>query len=255
MLRVDLNCDMGEGMDDDGKIMPFISSANIACGYHAGDEDSMRRTVELALRHRVSIGAHPSFADRERFGRTDLLESVGSEEAGRLLAGLADQLADQLQILQQVCLQQGTRLHHMKPHGALYNRAAWDPVLGAIICRAVQVFDPDIIIYGLSGSSLSAIAAKFGLRYVHEVFADRSYREDGRLTPRGEPGALPDDPASAVRQVLMMIREGRALATTGKEIPLVAETVCIHSDGPHAASLAHRIREELQANGISVQAP
>jgi UPF0271 protein len=255
MLRVDLNCDMGEGMDEDGNLMPYISSANIACGYHAGNEDSMRRTVELALRHQVSIGAHPSFADRERFGRTDLLEHAGSEEAGRLLAGLADQLADQLQVLQRICAQQGTRLHHMKPHGALYNRAAWDPVLGAIICRAVQLFDPGLIIYGLSGSSMAALAGKFGLRFVHEAFADRSYQEDGRLTPRSEPGALIEDPALAVRQVLTLIREGKVSATSGKEIPLKAETVCIHGDGRHALPFARSIREECRRNGIVVEAP
>jgi 5-oxoprolinase (ATP-hydrolysing) subunit A len=242
-------------MDEEGNIMPFISSANIACGYHAGDEDSMRRTVELALRHQVSIGAHPSFADREHFGRADLLELAGPAEAGRLLAGLAGQLTDQLDVLQRICVQQGTRLHHVKPHGALYNRAAWDPVLGSIICRAIQLFDPHLLIYGLSGSSLAATAGKFGLRFVHEVFADRSYREDGSLTPRSEPGALLDDPEIAVRQVLQMIREGKGSATTGLEVPLRAETVCLHGDGAHAARFARRIREELQRNGIDVEAP
>ncbi|MDP4151583.1 MAG: 5-oxoprolinase subunit PxpA [Bacteroidota bacterium] len=254
-LSVDLNCDMGEGMEEDADIMPFISSANIACGYHAGDEETMRRTVDLALRHQVLVGAHPSFADRERFGRTDLLERAGSEETGRLLAGLAVQIADQLDLLQRICAQQGTRLHHMKPHGALYNRAAWDPVLGAIVCRAVQLFDPGIFIYGLSGSPLASIAERSGLRFVHEVFADRSYREDGKLTPRTEPNALIEDAGQAARQALVLVKDGVVKTTSGALIPLRAQTVCIHGDGPHAALFARSIREELLRNGFSIQAP
>jgi 5-oxoprolinase (ATP-hydrolysing) subunit A len=246
--EIDLNCDMGEGMDNDALIIPFVSSVNIACGYHAGDEATMRRTVELALKYKVAIGAHPSYPDREHFGRVDMLG------AGLRVEDLPEMITDQLGLLQQICRECGVPLHHVKPHGAMYNRAAADAVVGSIICRAIHGFDPSLLLYGLSGSSMQGEAERCGLRFVREVFADRSYREDGSLTPRSEPGALIDDPAVAARQVLKMIREGRVATAGGNEIPMLAETVCIHGDGSHAADFARMIHEECVRNGISVRA-
>lgn len=249
MPCIDLNCDIGEGMDSDAAIFPLISSANIACGAHAGDADTMRRSVELALRHQVAIGGHPSYPDRENFGRIDLLgETLRPEELPEILFG-------QLNLLQQICSEMGTRLHHIKPHGALYNRAAKDAAISGLICQALQQFDASLLLYGLSGSEMQRQAGVYGLSFVSEVFADRTYREDGTLTPRTEAHALIEDPVLAIRQVLMMVREGKVIATTGKEIPLAAATVCLHGDGSHALDFARLIRERLLENGIGVRAP
>lgn len=272
MLSIDLNCDMGEGMDNDAAIMPFISSANIACGYHAGDEDTMRHVVEEALKHNVAIGAHPSYPDRENFGRVDILDHDDrfsrnhSDRPGTSLEELPDRpgirpedlpniIIDQLGALQKVCTGYGTRLHHVKPHGALYNRAARDAAVSALVCKAIKEFDSSLLLYGGSGSIMEMEAERYGLSFVREVFADRTYREDGSLTPRGEADALIEDSGLAIRQVLKMIREGRVAATSGKEIPLIAETVCIHGDGDHAAEFARMIHEALAQNWISVSAP
>jgi UPF0271 protein len=246
--KIDFNCDMGEGMNSDAIIMPFISSVNIACGYHAGDEDTMRRTVELALSYGVAIGAHPSFPDRENFGRVDMLEEM-------IPGRLAEIIIQQLDSMQNICKEYGVRLHHVKPHGALYNRAARDPAVSAIICRIVHSADPSFIVYGLSGSVMETNARGLGLRYANEVFADRTYQEDGHLTSRSEPDALITDPALAVLQVLRIIRNGKVVATTGREIPLAAETVCLHGDRPHAAEFARAIHEEIRVQGIGIQAP
>ncbi|HEX9508889.1 MAG TPA: 5-oxoprolinase subunit PxpA [Puia sp.] len=238
-LSIDLNCDMGEGMETDAAIFPFISSANIACGYHAGDADTMRRTVELALKHQVAIGAHPSYPDRDHFGRIDILGMTLSPEE---LPGI---LVDQLILLQAICDEFGVRLHHVKPHGALYNRAAKDAAVSALICRAIREFDPSLLLYGLSGSQLKKEADRLELSFVSEVFADRTYREDGSLTPRTEPGALIEDPEQAARQVLKMVGDPSILA----------ETVCLHGDGSHAAQFARMIHATLSEKGIEIRAP
>ena len=229
---IDLNCDMGEGMASDGVIFPFISSANIACGGHAGDADTMRRTVELALQHGVAIGAHPSYPDRAGFGRVDLLGvSIRPED----LAGL---LFEQLHRLQSICREFGVRLRHVKPHGALYNRAAVDVAVATLVVRAIADLDDSLLLYGLSGSPLGAVAETVGVRFVSEVFADRTYRADGTLTPRSEAGALIEDGAVAVEQVLRMVREGvvQVGASSGAEATVVtirADTICLHGDGSH----------------------
>ncbi len=197
---VDLNCDMGEGMTTDEAIYPFISSANIACGGHAGDTDTMRRAVDAALRHGVAIGAHPSYPDRAGFGRMELPHLRPNE--------LPQILTAQLEELQTVCREFGTALHHVKPHGALYNRAARDPIIGEIICRVIAGFDPSLLLYGLSGSGLERQARDYGLVFVSEAFADRTYQADGSLTPRTEPNALIEDPSQAVAQVLRMLQQG-----------------------------------------------
>jgi UPF0271 protein len=252
--HIDLNCDMGEGMATDAAIFPFISSANIACGGHAGDNDTMRRTVELSIRHGVAIGAHPSYPDRDGFGRVDLLG------AGVTLEDLPEIMHTQLEALQGVCRSFGVRLRHVKPHGALYNRAARDPAVSEAICRAVFEFDPSLLLYGLSGSQLSRSASAIGLHFISEVFADRTYRPDGSLTPRSEAHALIGDAATSVRQVLKMVEEGRvdAFAADGSgagNVPIAAETVCLHGDGAHAAEYAKMIYDALMLEEIMIQAP
>ncbi|HVS96424.1 MAG TPA: 5-oxoprolinase subunit PxpA [Puia sp.] len=245
---VDLNCDMGEGMDTDAAVFPFISSANIACGGHAGDRETMHRTAELALEHGVAIGAHPSYPDRPNFGRVDLLgKTLAVEE---LEAVLLRQLAS----LQAVCAVLGTRIRHVKPHGALYNRAARDMDVAGVIARTVAKFDPSLSFYGLSGSKMRRAAETAGLRFVSEVFADRTYRPDGSLTPRSEPDALIEDPAQAVAQVLRMVKQGNVQTLFGP-VGIAAETICLHGDGPHAVEFAGLIRRSLAAEGIRVAAP
>jgi len=234
-MLIDVNCDMGEGMDTDEAIFPYISSANISCGYHAGDADTMRRTVELALRNHVAVGAHPSYPDRANFGRVDMLgKGVEPEE----ICGL---IVDQLIRLQAICDEFGARLHHVKPHGALYNRAAKDEIVSTLICRAIREFDDSLKLYGLSGSVMRTAASAHGLVFVNEVFADRTYQPDGSLTPRTQPDALIEDPARCKAQVEKMVKEGRVAVAGGGEIDIVAETICLHGDGSHAVEFAKMI--------------
>lgn len=257
-LMIDLNCDMGEGMPTDAAIFPFISSANIACGGHAGDADTMRRSVELALQHGVAIGAHPSYPDRANFGRVDLLGvSLRPED----LAGL---LFEQLHRLQSICREFGARLQHVKPHGALYNRAAVDVAVSTLVVRAVADLDDSLLLYGLSGSLLGTVAETIGIRFVSEVFADRTYRADGTLTPRSEPGALIADGGLAVAQVLRMVRErvvivvdgpGIPEGADGVAVPIRPETVCLHGDGSHAVEFAQLVHGALTAEGLQIVAP
>lgn len=249
MLTIDFNCDMGEGMSSDEDILPFVSSVNIACGFHAGDMDTMRRTVGLALKYDVAIGAHPSYPDKENFGRTDCWGV--SVDPGNL-AGI---ITDQLGLLQKICEQSGARIHHVKPHGALYNRAARDRVVSNIIGQAILAFDPMLILYGLSGSEMKYAADRCGLHFINEVFADRTYQEDGSLTPRTLPGALIDNPAAAAAQVLTMIEEGIVVSLSGKKIRLTAETLCIHGDSKEAARFALMIHSMLTKRGVFVRPP
>jgi UPF0271 protein len=208
----------------------------------------MRRTVELALAGGVAIGAHPSYPDRTHFGRVDLLDKTLSR------AELQDSLFEQLQLLADVCRGYGVRMQHVKPHGALYNRAAADPAVSGLIGKVVAAFDPGLLLYGLSGSRMEAAAVAAGLRFVSEVFADRSYRPDGSLTPRTEPGALIGDGDAAVAQVLKMVRSG-AVGTASGDIVIRAETVCLHGDGAHAVEFAQLIHGALKTAGIGVKAP
>jgi 5-oxoprolinase (ATP-hydrolysing) subunit A len=253
-LSIDLNCDMGELPDggNDSAIMPYISSANIACGGHAGDHESMQRTVALALRHRVAIGAHPSFPDREGFGRRDLQMSASEVRAF---------VFDQICALDAVVKQQGggkqqrRRLHHVKPHGALYNLAAKDAELAQAIAAAVREYDSGLILYGLSGSLLISEAKALGLRTASEVFADRSYERDGSLTPRSESGAMIESLPDSLAQVLQMIHQGCVMARDGSNLPIKAETICIHGDEPHAPAFARAIADALKAEGLTIRPP
>jgi len=246
VTSVDLNCDLGEGCGNDAELMQYISSANVACGFHAGDETTMRQTVALALEHGVAIGAHPGYRDRENFGRTEL--SLPRHEVRRLIL-------DQLELLNAECERLGAKIRHVKPHGALYNQAAKDIDLAHMIAEAVAEFDPDLTLFGSSGSSLISEAQAVGLKTASEVFADRTYRSDATLTPRTQADALISDTESSLTQVLNMIKYGRVRSTDSIMVPINAQTICIHGDGPNAVNFARSIRERLIAEGITVEAP
>ncbi|HVZ63558.1 MAG TPA: 5-oxoprolinase subunit PxpA [Lacunisphaera sp.] len=246
MARIDLNCDLGEGAGHDAELMPLISSANIACGAHAGDEATMLATVRLARRHGVAIGAHPGFADRAHFGRREL--PVTPTEAHALVLA-------QVRLLQAVAGQDGVRVMHVKPHGALYNLAARDAALALAVARAVGEADARLILFGPPDSELVLAGEKCGLRVANEVFADRTYRPDGSLTPRSQPRALITDEHVAVAQVRRMVHEGRVRTTDGSDFVVRADTVCVHGDGPHPVQFARRLRDELRKAGITIKAP
>ena len=245
MKQTDLNCDMGEGMDTDAGIMPWISSANIACGFHAGNLDTMKATVALALQHQVAVGAHPGFKDKANFGRT---EQQLSENA------LFDLVTEQVYLLQEVCREAGCPLHHVKPHGALYNMAANDIVMSAVIARAVQSVNEKLVLYGLSGSFLITEAAKLGLRTASEVFADRVYETNGSLRNRKYPDALIIHEKDCLQQVLQMILEGTVKCIDGNKIHLQADTICLHGDGINATAFAKIIHLTLKEHFIDIQA-
>lgn len=235
-MHIDLNCDMGEGIGNDEAIMPFITSANIACGFHAGDEQTMRSTILLAKKHCVHIGAHPSFLDRENFGRTEMFCS--NEEVYKLVQ-------QQLHTLKTIADDCEVVIHHVKPHGALYNMAARDQHLAEAICRAVKDFDERLVIYGLSNSHIITVAKKMGLSAWQEVFGDRTYQADGSLTPRSHPGALIENEEAAVGQFLQMIQTQTVTTVNGGQIPIYPETVCLHGDGKHAVAFARSIHTAL----------
>jgi 5-oxoprolinase (ATP-hydrolysing) subunit A len=237
----DLNCDMGEGIGNEELIMPFITSANIACTYHAGDRDTMKRMMELCLLHHVHAGAHPSWPDRENFGRKDLIGvSLKASDVENIVS-------EQLFISKQVARETGAYLHHVKPHGAMYNRAAWDEEVAHHICTAVYKAGPQLLLYGLSGSKMKAVAARHNLVFIDEVFADRTYLDDGTLTQRTEENALVQTSEKAVAQVLEMVQQKRVKTLTGNFIRVEAKTICIHGDGPHAAEFARSIRKLLDS--------
>ena len=235
---ITINCDMGEGAGHDAAVMPFIDLASIACGYHAGDEATMRETLYLAKKHGVKAGAHPSFPDRGNFGRTEMQVPSPS---------LFEMVVEQMRTLQKLAAASGIPLFHVKPHGALYNMAAKDPALAHLIAAAVETVDENLVLVGLSGSCLIAAGKAAGLQTAAEVFADRRYRDDGSLTPRSQEGALITNEKEAVAQVLQIARENRVTALSGKQIPVVGETVCIHGDGQDPAGFARAIAEALRS--------
>ena len=240
MPRIDLNCDLGEGAGHDAELMPLITSANIACGSHAGDAATMRATIALAQRHGVAIGAHPGFADRENFGRREIVLPVA--ELQQLVS-------------RQICaLALFGPIHHVKPHGALYNLAARDATVAGAVVAAVRATDASLILYALAGSELARAGRAAGLRVAEEVFADRTYQRDGSLTPRSRPDALIADEMVATAQVLRMVREGVVRATDGANVAIKADTVCVHGDGPHAVAFARRLNTELRRAGIELRA-
>lgn len=251
MLATDINCDMGEStplwpyaIEKDLALLPWISSMNLACGFHAGDPSTMHELVAAALKAGVAIGAHPSYKDPDNFGRSAI--SLAPEK-------VYDLIVYQVGALQAFLRVYGASLHHVKPHGALYNRAAADVVLARAICRAVKDLDPNLLLYGLSGSALITAAQEMGLRTASEVFADRTYQDDGSLTPRSAANALIAEERAAMEQVVQMVQQGRVHTVTGHAIAITAETVCIHSDGAQALAFAQRIYHTLKQHGIEIK--
>lgn len=242
---IDLNCDMGEGLSEadislDAALMDYVTSVNIACGFHAGSPTMMRRTIENAIKKGIKIGAHPGYDDRENFGRTEM--RLSPDEVFEIVLYQVSALKGMAEAL-------GGKLHHVKPHGALYNQAAKDAGLAAAIARAVAAVDDGLVFYGLSGSYLISEAEKLGLNSFSEVFADRTYQPDGSLTPRSQLGALVVDTEKAVAQVLEMVNRAQVTAVTGEKIPIRAETICIHGDGEKALEFARAVSSAL--NGFS----
>jgi 5-oxoprolinase (ATP-hydrolysing) subunit A len=239
---IDLNCDLGEGAGHDAELMPLISSANIACGAHAGNLETMIEAVELAARRRVSIGAHPGYFDLENFGRAE--RAIEPSEAARLVL-------IQIEQIYEIAVE---RLRHVKLHGALYNQVCRDAQLADSVASELGRLWPGLIVYALAGSQLARAARARGLRVAEEVFADRTYQADGCLTPRSQPGARIEDEGAAVAQVLRMLREGVVRAVDGTDVPINAETICVHGDGPNPVAFATRLRTELKQAGYSIRA-
>lgn len=246
MISCDLNCDMGEGMGNDEALMPFITSANIACGYHAGDETTMRSTVMMAINAGVAIGAHPSFSDRENFGRT-AIKDTNPQQVYELVSA-------QIKIIHRIVTGCNAHLHHVKPHGALYNMAARDAALSLAIAQAIYDFDNTLILFGLSGSYLISEAKAIGIKTASEVFADRTYQDDGSLTSRTASDALIENEEQSISQVIQMIKKGTVTSLSGKEVPIVAETICLHGDGKNAVAFASAINQKLKSENILIKA-
>ncbi len=244
-MQIDLNADLGEGCGSDEALLALISSANVACGWHAGDASTMLQTVQWALAKGVAIGAHPSYPDRENFGRTEMQRDPRDIYADVLY---------QIGALAAIVKAQGGRLAHVKAHGALYNQAARNRAQAQAIVDAVRDFDPQLVFFGLAGSVMIEVAREAGLTVKEEVFADRGYNPDGSLVRRGTPGALLDDDEAVLAQTLSMVRERKVRAIDGQWIPIQADTVCLHGDGPHALAFAQRIRDRLREEGIAVRA-
>ena len=244
MHTIDINCDLGEGFSHDATLMKFISSANIACGYHAGDQDTIKNTIELCLENGIAIGAHPGFDDKANFGRTEMQLSD---------CELYDLVAEQITIMQTACKEMGAILHHVKPHGALYNMAAKNATMSYIIAGVMKELDPQLILYGLSNSYMITEAKALNIKTASEVFADRTYNAEGHLTPRSKPNAMIHRTEDALMQVLNMIQHKTVISTDGLLVPLEAETICIHGDGDQAVSFATSIYTTLNENNILIK--
>jgi len=244
-MIIDLNCDMGEGFENDEQLMQYSSSANIACGYHAGDEEIMAKTVQFCLKHNVAIGAHPGYADIKNFGRTE--QDFSPAEIYKLII-------DQLSGLKKITTSFNANIHHIKSHGALYNQAAKDKTIAAAIVSAVKDFDENLILYGLSGSHLISEAKSKNLRTASEVFADRTYTDEGSLTPRTKHNALIKDEKTVLQQVLQMVRNQTVTSTNNKVISITADTICLHGDNEHAVYFARLIHHTLKQNNIAIKA-
>ena len=229
---MDINCDMGEGMSNDALLMPLITSANIACGYHAGDEATMRTTIALAKKHNVNIGAHPSFNDKENFGRTEM--HLSKKE-------IYDLMILQMQHMQKMAEEMQATIHHVKPHGALYNMSAKNADIAEAIANAIIDFNKELVLFGLSGSLSIDVARNMGLKTKNEVFADRTYQDDGSLTSRKEPNAMILTVNECLVHVKEIVDNKRVISVNGKSIPIIADTICIHGDGKNAVEFAEAI--------------
>ena len=248
MFKIDLNADIGESFGTyrigcDAEVLQQVTSANVACGWHAGDPVVLNRTLAKAKERGVAVGAHPGYPDLMGFGRRDMQLTPDEEYAYTLY---------QLGAFAAFAKRNGLEIQHLKAHGAMYNTAGKDLTMALAICRAVKDFDPNIILLGLSGSKLIEAAEEVGLRAASEIFADRAYEEDGSLVNRKKPGAMIEDEELAIRRVVRMIRESKVEAITGKDIPVKADSICVHGDGPKALAFTSRIREKLTEEGIAL---
>ncbi|USK68785.1 5-oxoprolinase subunit PxpA [Peribacillus asahii] len=249
MNTVDLNCDLGESfgayqIGNDEEILDYVTSVNVACGFHAGDPTVMRKTVQLALEKQVKIGAHPGLQDLMGFGRRNI--NISPQEA-------YDIVVYQIGALNGFLQSEGGRMQHVKPHGALYNMAARNKDLSMAIAEAVYKVNPELVLFGLSGSELVRAGQAIGLQTASEVFADRTYQQDGSLTSRNEKNALIENDDDAVAQVIRMVKEGKVLSQQGTDVTLKADTICIHGDGAHALSFARHVKSSLELSEITIK--
>jgi UPF0271 protein len=251
MKRIDINCDMGESygawkMGADAEVMPYISSANIACGFHGGDPATIRKTVRLALEHGVAVGAHPSLPDLQGFGRRVM--KISPQD-------MYDLVVYQAGAVEAFARAAGSRLHHVKCHGALYNMAANDEALSEAMARAVKDLGEGLILYALSNSVMMNVAKNQAVRVAGEVFADRGYSDDGTLAPRDRPGGMIEDASEAVERALGMVEKGYVTSLSGKPIPVSADTLCLHGDQAGAVVFAKAITKAFKEKGIDIAAP
>ena len=248
MYRVDLNSDLGESFGNykigcDELVLPLVSSANVACGFHASDPVVMEKTVALAAGAGIQVGAHPGYPDLMGFGRRNMAVSPAEAKAYTTY---------QLGALDGFLRANGMRMQHVKPHGAMYNMAAKDYELARGICEAIREFDPELIVLALSGGELLRCASDMGMRVASEVFADRAFEEDGTLVNRRKEGSMITDEELAISRVVRMVKEGKVTAITGKDIPIRADSVCVHGDGPKALAFVERIRAALKEEGVAL---
>ncbi|MBR4864045.1 MAG: LamB/YcsF family protein [Oscillospiraceae bacterium] len=248
MYKIDLNSDLGESfgaykIGSDANVIPLISSANVACGFHAGDPVVMAKTAALCKESGCALGAHPGYPDLVGFGRRNLAVSPAEAKA---------MTTYQIGALDAFCKAAGIKMQHVKPHGAMYNMAAKDAALAKAICEAIYEYDKDLILMGLAGSQMLVQAKEMGLKCAAEVFADRAYEEDGTLVARSKPGSMIEDEDEAVARVIRMIKEGKVTAITGKDIAITADSVCVHGDGPKALAFVEKLRNAFAAEGIEI---
>jgi 5-oxoprolinase (ATP-hydrolysing) subunit A len=245
-LVVDLNSDLGEGAGHDEEILDLVSSANIACGFHAGDPVSIFGSIQAALKRGVSVGAHPSFPDRENFGRSEMTLPP---------AEIYSSVAYQIGAFQALTHAAGGRMNHVKPHGALYNMAVHDRALADVIANAIFVLDPKLILFAPAGSELDVAATELGLETASEVFADRNYLPDGALVPRSDSRALLHDPVEAADRIIRILGEGKVRAVDGTDISAFGTTVCVHGDNPQAVEFVRQLRKRLELEDVMIAAP
>ena len=245
-MRVDINADLGEGGQHDDQLYSLITSANIACGFHAGDADTMRVAILRARDAGVAVGAHPSLFDRENFGRKELPVTAGD---------VANAVKYQLGIFQSIAESADVSMTHVKPHGALYNMAARNSELAGAVIESVMEIDPALILFGPAGSELVSAGERAGLKIAREVFADRNYLANGSLVPRARPDALLHDPSEAAERVVRMLRDGKVRSVEGPDVDVQAETVCVHGDAPGAVEFARALRSRLKKEGVRISAP
>jgi 5-oxoprolinase (ATP-hydrolysing) subunit A len=245
-FSVDLNADLGEDSGHDAELFELISSANIATGFHAGDPSSMFDSICAAKEKGVAVGAHPSFADRENFGRKEIVVPIPE---------LFAQLVYQLGAFQSVALAAGLRPNHVKPHGALYNMAVRDEKMAEAIGHAIMAVDSSLMLFAQANSAMERAARKAGVEIAHEIFADRNYLNDGWLVPRTRPDALLHDPKQAAERVLRMLREGKVRSIEGRDVDVRGETICVHGDTPGAVDFARELRTQLESEGVKIRAP